>query len=173
MATSPDLLDMLSDAIASADESLDEPGETTAARDPYASATSAGGWMVDHLAFTVPWCIADLDHRARAARPVADWGLSYADRVQHRLAQIGRELGATAGGREPQRSLPALIGAMGDSLLGESKPGQAAAVGMAMAWGLAGVALLCDDGATFRGLHWCHPGGCSCTPSDEVGQVPA
>jgi hypothetical protein len=122
--------------------------------------------MIEHLRFTVPFCVADLDHSARTARPVADWDLTYEDRIQHRLAQIGRELGAQLGGREPQESLASLIGAAGDSMFGESKPGTAATVAMAVAWCIAGIALTSEGGATWRGMHWCHPGGCTCTPSD-------
>jgi hypothetical protein len=132
----------------------------------------AAEWLTEHLRFTVPFCVAALNHHARMARPVADWELTYDDHLQHRLSQIGRELGVQLGGREPQQSLASLIGAAGDSMLGESKPGTAATVAMAAAWCIAGIALLSDDGATFRGLHWCRPDGCAC-PTAAVEEVAA
>jgi hypothetical protein len=113
---------------------------------------SAREWMVEHLIGTVPLCMLRLDQAGHRPSVLLD---TYEARVRAELARLGRELGAMAGGTEPQRTIPDIIGALSDAVLGGSKPGRGAAVGMAMSWGVAGAALLGEDGVTYAGVHWC------------------
>lgn len=154
-----DLLDILN-ALQESENATQRIGRRDA---EYAAVDNAADWMVQHLHFTVPWCIARLAHTARHSH------LDHGQAITAELSRQGRELGGMAGGTEPQQSIASIIGAFGDSLMGGSRPGRGAAVAMAMAWGLAAVALQCDDGATFRHLHWCHPSGCSCTAGQVSG----
>lgn len=134
---------------------------------------TAREWLIEHLKFTVPVRMIELDHTARNCKP-HPWNFTYEEELVRIFNQEGRMLDGVAGLKHPQGSIPALLGALGDAMFGQSKPGRAGAVAGAMATGLAVLALTSDTGAAYAGLHWCRGTCIACAPVvDGVGQVAA
>lgn len=129
---------------------------------------TAREWLVEHLKFTVPIRMVELDHAARNRKP-HPWNFTYEEELVRIFNQEGRTLDGVAGLKHPQGSIPVLLGALGDALFGESKPGRAGAVAAAMTTGLAVLALTCETGAVYAGQHWCRGVCPACAPT--VGLV--
>lgn len=120
-------------------------------------------WLVEHLKFTVPIRMAELDHAARNRRP-HPWNFTYEEELMRIFNQEGRMLDGVAGLKHPQGSIPALLAALGDAMFGQSTHGRAGAVAVAMTTGLAVLALTCETGATYAGQHWCRGACQTCAP---------
>ena len=95
---------------------------------------TAREWLVEHLTFTVPVRMVELDHAARNRKPYP-WNFTYEEELVRIFRQESRMLDGFAGLKQPQGSIPALIGAFGDAMFGQSKPGRAQAVAAAMTTG--------------------------------------
>lgn len=124
---------------------------------------TAREWLIEHLKLTVPIRMAELDHAARNRKP-HPWNFTYEEELMRIFRQEGRALDGIAGLKHPQGSIPALLGALGDAIFGQSKPGRAGAVSAAITTGLAVLALTCETGATYAGLHWCRGACQTCVP---------
>lgn len=108
-------------------------------------------WLLEHLAFTVPLHMVDIDHRAR--QPIANPGPHSPRTYRERVERIGRD--ATGLSAKGERTITAMLATQGDTLLGESAPGRGAALAAGLTVALAAAALTHEGGATFHGLHWC------------------
>lgn len=125
------------------------------------SVAVAREWLVEHLQFAVPMHMADIDARARRKSPIPPARpITYAERVEN-MCRDATGLDVSAGQHNPgSRTVAALIATQGDTLFGSSKRGRAAALSTALSIGLAGTALLHEDGANGFGLHWCARNPC-------------
>lgn len=121
------------------------------APDRVAARDAAMRWLLEHLAFTVPLHMADIDHRAR--QPIRHPGPLSPRTYAKRVDRIGRD--ATGLSAKGERTITAMLATQGDTLLGESAPGRGAALATGLAVALAAAALTHEDGATFHHLHWC------------------
>ena len=112
--------------------------------------TTQTDWLEESLRFAVPLHIADLHKRASALPG------DYATNVRQLCTRLVENSPTGAA------TTPSLIGTLGDSMFGESRPGRATALHNALARGLAGTALTTPNGATYQGQHWHNPAGCTC-----------
>lgn len=112
--------------------------------------TTQTDWLEESLRFAVPLHIADLHQRAK------NMPGNYQDNVRQLCTRLVENSPTGAA------TTPSLIGTLGDSMFGESRPGRAGALHNALARGLAGTALTTPNGATYRQQHWCNPAGCTC-----------
>ena len=117
--------------------------------------TTQTDWLEESLRFAVPLHIADLHQRASALPG------DYATNVRALCTRLVEDspTGSTTSAQ--------LIGTLGDSMFGESRPGRATALHNVLARGLAGTALTTPNGATYRQQHWCNPHGCTCTTQQK------
>ena len=130
-----------------------------------ARAGANGGLLAESLTLAVPLWMAKFDTKARAAATEA---CPY-DRLVYRY---GTELVEGAASPHPAGDGPALIATTGDTLMGRAtRPGSGAVLFNALARGLAAMALIAPDGATYAGNHWCRTGECAhCQEGRDRGQ---
>ena len=110
--------------------------------------------MAEGLVLAVPLWMAKLDAKARRN---ASERRTYAQLVR----RYGTEMIENGVGKYPATTVPANIATAGDLLFARGdRPGEAANLFNALARGLAALALISPDGATYRGHHWCRAGKC-------------
>lgn len=131
-------------------------------------ADSASVWLDDHLGFAVPLRMAELLRQHRATgMPIPAIAEASTHLHQRRLGITIKEpvwdgdLVARWDAVPASSGVATMLAARGDVLIDGSKPGAVEVVSAALVTALAVMALIADDGVTWRGHHWCSGPHCA------------